>query len=588
MTTVSKSAIKLQQVSFQYAGGNRLVLENVSLSVDWHEVVAVMGRTGSGKTTLLSLLNGLIPGFYEGNLSGNVIVDGMDTQRYRMHELIKSTGFVFQDAEMQILGTTVGKDAVIGPCNLGWPQEEVRESAKEAIASVGLDGMEQRATAYLSGGEKQRVALAGILAMKPRILVLDEPTSELDPGGRGQFFTLLKRLGLMGYTIVIATHERDEVIEFIDRVVVLEAGRISYDGNPRELFSDRTRSVSLGLGIPAIVDLFGSMSDGALGSSNDLPLTVNEAVDRIKIMHDLPGQFADCDKPKEVPCVGETVIEVEDLHHRYESGVVALDGISFGVRQGEFIAIVGKNGAGKTTLSKHLNGLLKPTSGRVVVSGVDTRNVSVAQLSRTVGYVFQNPDHQIFSSSVQEEVEFGLRQYGTISEELIHSRAEKALESVSLRGTENRHPFTLGKGERQKLAVASILALEPRVLVVDEPSTGLDWEGTRRMMDLIHALNRSGHTIIIITHDLQLAAENVQRLMVVSGGRLIADGTPEHILAKSSLLYEASLELPPMAELSLRLKPLGIDRMVVRVEDMRHHLTTLLSSKSDVDRICPP
>jgi energy-coupling factor transport system ATP-binding protein len=573
MTPDQQKAVVLQNVSYQYPNATVYALKDLTVSIDYGEIVAVMGRTGSGKTTMLSLLNGLIPDFYEGHFTGSVVVDGLDTAKYKTHDLVASVGFVFQDAEMQIMGTTIEHDIAIGPCNMGMEPRVVRENVLAAAQSVKLTGMEQRSTAHLSGGEKQRVALAGVLAMKPHVLVLDEPTSELDPDGRKQFFMLLGKLSEQGYTIIVATHDCEEVVEIADRVLVLEGGSLKFDGTPSQLYSNIQQCKEFGLRTPAVTELFDQQDSGNHG----VPvLTVDDAFDIVSEfrLHEKIVPLGGTEQQQQLPA-GQTMIEINDLHHKYDSTLEALRGVQCTIREGEFVAIVGSNGAGKTTLSKHLNGLLKPSSGSVIVDGIDTRSATVASLSKIVGYVFQNPDHQIFSASVCEEIEFGLRQVGRYTSQEISERVKRAMALVGLEDAAKRHPFTLGKGERQKLAIASILAIEPKVLVIDEPTTGLDWAGTVRMMELIHTLHRQRCTIIIITHDLQLTAEHAQRVLVMSSGKLIADGTPDNVFFMTEILSAASLTMPPMAELSLRLRSMGLQMGYTRIADMKNLLSSL-------------
>jgi cobalt transport protein ATP-binding subunit len=277
------------------------------------------------------------------------------------------------------------------------------------------------------------------------------------------------------------------------------------------------------------------------------------------------------------PVHADVIMEIQGLHHQYGGLCDALRGVTLQIARGEFIALIGRNGAGKTTLAKHLNGLLKPTNGTVSVDGKDTRKHSVGEVSRSVGYVFQNPDHQIFCPTVREEVAFGLRTIGGLSEEEIESRTVAALRTVGLEHEVDRHPFTLGKGERQKLAVASVLARAPEVLVIDEPTTGLDREGGQAMMDVVHKLHADGHTIIVITHDMQLAADHAERVIVLTEGRVMAEGSPEEIFLQPALLQAAALTMPPVAELSLALRANGIDVPCVSMKTFEDTVVSRLS-----------
>ena len=539
-------------VGYAYPRMSMQALKGASFEIRAGEFVAVMGRTGAGKTTLLSLLNGLIPQFHEGTFSGDVVVSRMNTRNYRVQTLARRVGMVLQDTEAQIIGSTVFNDVVFGPCNLGLPRERVIENARQALEAVSLTGFDGRLPTTLSGGEMQRLAVAGILAMEPVLLALDEPTSELDPLTSVTLFELLDRLRRSRpMAIVMSSHDTELVARFADRVIVVAGGSVVWDGPPCELFSDVSRCGGYGIRPPQMVELVRRLQTMRMFPAGPAAFTIGEVADRIRpfvarawkpdapahrLPHDVPGTpFA---------------IDIDRLHHSYTSAPEALQGVSLKIRQGEFIAIVGKNGAGKSTLAKHLNGLLQPDSGHVMINGKDTRSCTVARLSHEVGFVFQNPDHQIFSSSVNEEIAFGVRQVAGISPAEIQERIQSALTFVGLQGMGDRHPFTLGKGERQLLAVATVLAVAPPILVIDEPTTGLDWQGTQRMMSLIHELHARNHTIIIITHDMQLAAEHAGRIIVMKAGSIVADGPPAAVFKETTTITEASLALPPMAELA--------------------------------------
>ena len=541
-----------RNVGYAYPRMNTQTLKQATFEIRAGEFVAVMGRTGAGKTTLLSLLNGLIPQFHEGTFSGDVVVSRMNTRNYRVQTLARRVGMVLQDTEAQIIGSTVFNDVVFGPCNLGLPREQVIGNARQALEAVSLTGCDGRSPTTLSGGEMQRLAVAGILAMEPVLIVLDEPTSELDPRASVALFELLDRLRRSRpMAVVMSSHDTELVARFADRLIVVDGGIVVWDGPPRELFSDVLRCDVYGIRPPQMVELVRRLQTARMLPAGSAAFSVQEVADLIRpffarawklhapahrLRHDLPGT--------------PVAVDIDRLHHSYRSSPEALQGISLKIRQGEFVAIVGKNGAGKSTLAKHLNGLLQPDSGHVIVNGKDTRSCTVARLSHEVGFVFQNPDHQIFSSSVNEEMAFGLRHVAGISPAEIQQRILSALTFVGLQGMGDRHPFTLGKGERQLLAVATVLAVAPPILVIDEPTTGLDWRGTQRMMFLIHELHARNHTIIIITHDMQLAAEHAGRIVVMKAGSVVADGPPATVFKERTTITDASLAVPPMAELA--------------------------------------
>jgi energy-coupling factor transporter ATP-binding protein EcfA2 len=566
--------ILCEDVRYRYPRSKGDVLQSVQLSVLKNEFVGITGRTGAGKTTLLSLVNGLIPHFFEGEITGRVIAGGIDTQQSEMIQLSKIVGMVFQDAETQILSTTVEKDVAFGPSNIGQTAEEMKKNIASALEHTGLRGYEKRSPTRLSGGEKQRVAVAGVLAMKPRILALDEPTSELDPEGSAQLFKMLERLCKdEGLTLLVASHESDRLLAHAKRIVVIDEGRICWDGEPRSLYSDVAACHQWGISVPVIAELMWRLQQKKILPDGPIPLTLQEAVPIMTELFSRYSKQTSSEKSDKLRTEDrKTIIEIRTLSHTYNGSREALQGINLQIGKGEFIALIGRNGAGKTTLAKHLNGLLKPADGKVLIDGNDTRQHSIGTLSRTVGYVFQNPDHQIFCPSVREEVEFGLRTIGGLSDAEISTRTAEALRIVGLEKEADRHPFTMGKGERQKLAVASVLARAPEVLVIDEPTTGLDMEGGRAMMEVIRKLHQTGHTIIVITHDMQLAADYAERVIVLSRGTILADGTPEDIFLQPELLLRAGLEAPPVAALSLALRANGIDLHSVSIKQFEENI----------------
>lgn len=575
---LERGSVLVDLEKYKYPDNKSETLNCLNFKINKGEFIGVMGRTGSGKTTSLMLLNGLIPHFFEGEFNGSVIVNTMNTQRYRVQTLARFVGLVMQDPETQIFGITVEKDVAFGPSNLNYGKEKIEELIKKSLESVGLKGFEKRITTELSGGEKQRLAIAGVLAMEPEIIVLDEPTSELDPTGRIEIYQLLSEIRTKeNVTVIISGHDSEEMLTFLDRIIVLDNGKIAWQGNPQILFKD-----------VALTDKFGikPIETAEISSA----LVENNIIDHEKIFSNIDKFFqfishnfnnisknSEVQKTSTEKILNKKVIEINDLSFGYRKGETALNNINLRFFKGEFVALIGKNGAGKTTFSKLLNGLLRPSSGQVLINGRDIKSVSTSELSREIGYVFQNPDHQIFSASVKEEIEYGLKNMN-LQADVIKERVTRVLEFVELKNYENRHPFTLGKGERQKLAVASILAMEPSILVIDEPTTGQDWDGTKRMMTMMQELNKKGHTILAITHNLRLAAEYADRIVVFSGGNVVLDGTPEEVFSQREILESASITPPDSVILGEQLKKIGFNKHLLTVEEIKKQLIENLSS----------
>lgn len=534
--------VTLEDVSFQYRHGTQPALTGVNLRIEAGEAIGIVGPNGCGKTTLCLTMNGLIPHAVRGSLTGHVGINDKDTRTTPVHALAQHVGIVLQNPESQFFGESVEEELAFGPENLCLPVEEIERRVSESLSLVGLQGLRDRFPYHLSGGQKQRVAIATALAMQPSLLVMDEPTSELDPRGKEEVLEAVGRLHReLGQSVVIVSHETDELVRLVDRVVALShEGRVVADGSPSEVF--RPDIVEpLGLRLPQLFELWAERPEAP-------PLTVDEAAQRLK--GDLregsipPGPSLSNDAPKVIECVG--------LSYEYANGVKALRDVDFSVRRGEFVAIMGSNGSGKTTLTKHLNGLLRPCAGRIVVLGKEPVSVGTAEMAKRVGYAFQNPDHQLFAESVAAEFAFGLRNLGLDPDE-IRARSDAALSQAGLRLAPDTYPHFLGKGERQRLALASILAMKPEILVIDEPTTGLDWQNARATLRALDALNREGLTVVFVTHDSRLVAEHAQRVVVMSEGAVVADGAPAAVFHDQDVMRRAAIRPPPIMQLVARL-----------------------------------
>lgn len=551
--------IEVRDFSFSYSGSGGWQLQRIATGIRRGEKVAVMGATGAGKSTLAMALNGLIPHHHEGQLDGEVCVAGHVVADAAVLDTVRLVGLVMQDAEAQITGQTVLTDAAVAPANFGLPREEVLDRARAALAAVGMAHLEHRDTSQLSGGQRQRLAIAGIIAMQSEVLVLDEPTSELDPSGTEEVFSVIDELSAAREaTLVLVEHEPELIAEWADRLLVLSDGRLVFDGPPVEFFADPEKVSAASLRAPQVsLAARGLVASGYRG---EIPVTLARAIEL------LPRWSAERARPRTrrtAVAPGAPVVEAAGLGHVYSGGVIALSDVDVTIRAGEFVAILGRNGAGKTTFARHLNGLLRATSGTLRIAGDEVGDRPVSELARHVGYVFQNPDHQIFALTVRDEIAYGLRNQGW-DDARIAARVDAVLDQVGMAEFVDRHPFTLGKGERQRLAVASVLALEPEVLVIDEPTTGQDWEGAQAMMRLVEELNSAGHTIVMITHDMALVARHARRALVFSEGELIADDEPLVLFSRPEVLERGMLIAPQVTRLA---SALGCPSPVATVED---------------------
>jgi energy-coupling factor transporter ATP-binding protein EcfA2 len=562
--------VSLKDVTFAYKGSKRQALKGISLDVKEGECVAILGPTGAGKSTLACVINGTVPRFIEGTLTGDVVVDGQIPNDVGTAQMASRVGLVFGDPDTQLFGMTVEEDVAFGPANLGFDYETIMERITRAIEGMRLQGLEQRAPHRLSGGQKQATAIAGVYAMLPKIMVLDEPTSMLDPEGKARVFSIIRDLNKsLGMTVILIEQEVDDILELADRVFVMKSGEFVLGGTPDEVFASVDVLKEVGIRVPSIVEF------GNLIGAQKTPFSVEEAVSIAKDGAWKEAADRDASPTVEVaapgveataPAVEETApameaaalaaeatvpaVEAVDLEFRYPMGVKALDGANLKVYPGEFVAIVGQNGAGKTTLTRHFNGLLRPSAGDIRLFGKSVLNEPTASLCATVGYVFQNPDEQLFCDTVEDELRFGPMNIG-----MDKDRMEEAIRDILLDIGLDRYrqvwPRYLTKGERQRLALASVVAMEPEILIVDEPTTGLDWLESLQILDYLERLRRDkGKTILIITHDMNIVSLYAKRVVVMANGRVVGEGTPREVFSQPKLMEQAYLRRPQIADLS--------------------------------------
>jgi energy-coupling factor transporter ATP-binding protein EcfA2 len=556
--TEPNEAIRLDNVSFRYADQREWALRDVSLRIERGEMVVVMGATGAGKSTLAKCLNRTVPAFQAGTMEGGIALFGESLGDRDVADLAGTVGLVSQDFEAQLFATNVVQELAFGMEQLGVPADEMRRRVPQALATVGLAGFEHRDPTTLSGGEKQRLAIAATLVLQPRILVFDEPTTDLDPAGKLEIFAVLARMRCLGYTLLLIEHET-VAAEKADRLVVLNAGRVVADDAPNRVLPDVRF-----LDVHGVRPLDGDRIAAAMQvtaadrSGEGLASAVRALGLRRSTSPATPHTAGEAPSAQATP-----FIEVEAVGFAYEGRARALDRVSLRIDTGEFIALIGQNGSGKTTLAKHLNGLLHPTSGRVLLRGQDVRTLPLDAVAAQVGYVFQNPDHQIFAATVAEEVAFGPRNLG-LGVALVTERVDESLAAVGLRDLADADPFLLSKGHRQRLAVASLLALRPCLLILDEPTTGLDYSEQRHMMDLVVQLHRNGMAILMITHSPWVVAEYAQRGVLMRAGRVQFDGALRTLFEQEALLAEAHFRLPDVTWLGRRFgfTPLTVDEFV--------------------------
>jgi energy-coupling factor transport system ATP-binding protein len=549
-------------VTFRYRDGADPALRDVNCRVDAGSFVGITGPADAGKTTLCRLLPGFVPHFFSGELSGSVTVDGVDVAAASIAALGETVGYVFENPDDQLTGaaTTVLEEVAFGLEQRGVPADDIRERAMAELRRVGVAALADRDPNTLSGGQLQRAAVASVLALDPELLVLDEPTAELDPDGTDAVFDVVDRLNRAGYTVVVVSQDLQRLAPRADRLLVVDGGRILRDADPRSVLADR--SLADRLRVPPTVRLGRRLRDaGVVPADQPLPLTVDEAVAEIDAHADDvtasgPHPANDGGAATATAPTAETApfVRFADVHHEYASGVTALRGVDLALDRG-CVALLGPNGAGKTTLAKHLNGLLTPTAGRVTVDGVDTRETRVAELASAVGLVFQNPDDQLFHARVADEVRFGPTNVGTPDPD---AQVDRALARVGLGGMGDADTYELGRASRKRVALASVLAMDPDAVVLDEPTAGQDAAGAAVVGDVVDDLAATG-LVVVITHDVAFAAAHADRVVVLSGGELLADGTPRAVFTDEAVTGEGGVQAPVPTRVGAAL---GVDGVV--------------------------
>jgi len=500
------------------------------------------------------LLNGIIPQILGGNLTGKVTVDGQDVSKTPVQDLAKSAGMLFQDPEWMFATLKVEDEVAFGPENLRRNPAEILESVKQSLEYVGMEHLRKNLVWALSGGQTQKLGLASVIAMQTPLIVLDEPTANLDPATTHSVHELILRLRAEGRAVVLVTKDLDEFMAEADDMILLAEGRVVAQGTPRDLVNKHgTKMLELGVWLPETTEIgLRLKAEGKL--TKDVPITVAEAV----------NTFADARfktlKPSENTERKETIlIHAEDVEFTYGNKFKALRGVSFDIRQGEIVAIVGQNGAGKSTLSKLLVGLQRPTHGEITMFGRKSRQWRVQDLATQIALVFQNPEHQFLCDTVRQELEYSLLAQGIDDKPIVSQRVKDMLKRLEISDTSDSHPFSLSAGAKRRLGVATMLiAGSARLLIVDEPTYGQDRRLTESLMELINNLRQEGITILMITHDMRLVDAHVDRAIVMANGQKIFDGSPHKLFQSPELVQRASLRATTLRRLVDGLRECGV------------------------------
>lgn len=570
--------ISLTDVSFSYDKASERALSDVNLSIAPGEFVGVIGPSGAGKSTLAATLCGAIPHHYRGSFYGAAHVDGRDTCEISLTDIARVVGSVAQDIDAQMVASVVEDELLFGLENFGVAHDRIEERMQRALDAAGIADLRHREIATLSGGQKQKVAIAAILALEPRVLVLDEPTAALDPVSSRMVFETLREVNRRaGVTVVVIEQMVALLSEFCGRIVVMDEGRIALDGTPREVFAHAGELRRIGVDSPRVARVYNSLAARGLVRGEEPCLNVAEAADMIERLvsnrtsatgaptprasagapapepASTPGRPAVAPASVSEPAAARpsatapVVLSVEGASFAYPGGGGAVRDLDLTVRAGELVGVVGQNGAGKTTLTKLVNGLLKPQRGRVVSAGLDTRTTPVSAIAARVATLFQNPDRQICKETVLDEVAFGLELHGTPAAEA-RERAAAVIERFGLDPADA--PFSLSRGQRQMVALASVVVLDPQLVILDEPTSGLDYRECMTVMETVRDMASRGSAVLMVCHDMEVVSDFAERLAVMADGRILERGMTGAVFADEPLMEAASITPPQAIALS--------------------------------------
>ena len=571
------SVITVENLRYRYPHAKELALDGLDFSVEKGEFIGIIGENGAGKSTLSQAFMGLVPQFYKGAYGGTVMVDGIEAGRTPVAQLCGHVGLVFQNPFNQLSGAkdNVYEEVAFGMQNLGVPAEEMKNRVEEALKLLDIWQYRDRNPFDLSGGQMQRVAIASVLVMRPDVMILDEPTSQLDPEGSDEVFKAVETLTGSGITILMIEQKIEKLAAYCDRILLLHKGKqIAFD-TPQKVFSMPDLN-NYGIQAPAFTRI--CKAEGVTLADGTYPVTVEEAAGVLRekrlgapacadgkerAQRAAGAELAQAGGPSELAVSSDEQFCIKNLDFSYLADVPVLKKLNMKLDKCP-TAIIGQNGAGKTTLVKLLKGLLKPVSGSIYFHGEDISGKTVAMLAGNVGYVFQNPDDQIFKYNVMDEILFGPLNIG-MDAERAKKEAERALKLTGLTGKEKENPYDLELYERKMTAIASVLAMDTDVLILDEPTIAQDWKGRQIIGDIIRSLSERGKLVIAILHDMDFVAENFERVIIMAHGQVLADGTAKGVFAQEEALKKARLQKPYVMQLC---EALGYEKSYLTVEEL--------------------
>lgn len=539
--------------------GARRAIDEIDLHIEPGQFIAILGHNGSGKSTLAKHMNAiLVPS------GGSIWVDGKDTkEEENVWDVRQTSGMVFQNPDNQIIGTVVEEDVGFGPENLGVPTEDIWKRVEESLQAVGMLKYRHHSPNKLSGGQKQRVAIAGVVAMRPKCIVLDEPTAMLDPNGRKEVLRTVEELRKQEkVTVILITHYMEEVIG-ADRVIVMDQGHIVMDGTTREIFSRVEELKKYRLDVPQVTLVAYELKKKGYQIPDGI-LTSEELVEALSVCNIKDGQSAKIARKEKSKKEEEPILKLEKVNYVYSPGNAyekhALKEIDLEIFEGEFVGIIGHTGSGKSTLIQHMNGLVRATDGAIYFRGdnIYNKKYDLRELRNHVGLVFQYPEHQLFEMDVLKDVCFGPKNQGLSEEEC----KERAMEALQLVGLPEKYysssPFELSGGQKRRAAIAGVLAMKPKVLILDEPTAGLDPKGRDEILDQIAYLQKEGNlTVILVSHSMEDIAKYVDRIVVMNDGSKLYDDEPKAVFAQYKELENIGLAAPQVTYLMHELAEKG-------------------------------
>jgi energy-coupling factor transport system ATP-binding protein len=542
--------VRIDNLTFTYAGMVKPTLQNVNLTIGAGEVVLLTGPSGGGKSTLALALGGLIPTRISGAMRGGIYLDAVNLTQMKIREIAQRIGIVFQNPDNQIVNLSVEEEVAFGPENLMLPSDDIERRVVEALKATGMLAMRYEQIYALSGGEKQRVVIAAALAMQPNILVLDEPTSDLDPVGTQEVLQVIHELNRRrNTTIILIEHKVDEVIAWVDRVLLLDQGSIVIDAPPTRAFAERTTWDLLGVAVPQFIQVAQTLTDVFGGAT---PLTLDEMVSALERTDYARALQAHTGTATEAPPSAPPIMSWRDIDLVYDDRQV-LYSVSMALYPQEWLALIGANGSGKTSLASLVMGFQSPTRGRVEVDGHPVRVGNISRQASSTAYLFQAADTMLFTDTVEHELRFGLQQRRVKSREGVFG-IENVLAITDLTAYRTTNPFHLSHGQRKRLAIGALLTRQPTTVILDEPTTGQDEHHARTFLRFLEGLRGSHRlTYLMITHDMRAVATYASRVVVLRDGRLVLNGHPATVFARRAELAECGIVPPPTAQLHARL-----------------------------------